>query len=50
MGTYWAYVNNHYKWYAWYYLEGETQVKLGPFSTQEEAIKAAENYEDTHIK
>ena len=47
-GTLWAYVNNNYKWYAWYYLEGEIQVKLGPFCKQEEAMEAAKNYENSN--
>ena len=46
--TYWAYINNNYKWHAWYYYEGEVKVKLGSFNTQEEAQEAVEQYENSN--
>ena len=46
--TYWAYVNNNYKWHAWYYCKGEVKVKLGSFNTQEEAQEAVEQYENSN--
>ena len=48
MGTYWGYIHNHYKWYAWYFFKGKTKIKLGPFNTLEEAQEAVEEYEDSH--
>ena len=45
MTTYWAYINNNYKWHAWYYYEGEVIVKLGSFNTQEEAQEAESTME-----
>ena len=49
MGAYWSYIHNHYKWYAWHSVGGETQVKLGPFNTLEEAQEAVEEYENSNI-
>tara|TARA_R110000824_G_scaffold80786_1_gene203123 strand:- start:311 stop:469 length:159 start_codon:yes stop_codon:yes gene_type:complete len=46
--TYWAYINNNYKWHAWYYLDGEVTIKLGPFNKQEEAQEAVEQYENSN--
>jgi hypothetical protein len=45
---YWAYVHNNYKWYAWYYVEGEVKIKLGSFEQQKEAQKAVEQYENSN--
>ena len=48
MKSYWAYINSNYKWHAWYYLDGEVTVKLGPFDKQEEAQEAVKKYENSN--
>ena len=46
--TYWAYINNNYKWYAWRYIECKVKIRLGPFFTIEEVQEAVEEYENSN--
>ena len=48
MGSYWAYVNNDYKWYCCKYVNGVIKIRLGPFDKQEEAQEAVEEYENSN--
>lgn len=48
MATYWAYVNNNYKWYAWLYVEDKVNIKIGPYHTKKEAKEAVEDYENSN--
>jgi len=46
--TFWGYINTNHEWVAWFFVNKEPIVKLGPFETKTEAIEAVQKHESSN--